>query len=126
VGTLAPLPVEYHVNQVKKMTDASALLSELDSAIRDNLQARAAAITHHYGQQGHSPRPIFDACLRYATSEDGALHAEKFYRTTCEEFAAARPAFKWRFLTALARVTASEFGRPAPGYAESRQLLKLG
>jgi hypothetical protein len=28
--------------------------------------------------------------LRYAISEDGALHAEKSYRTATEEFAATR------------------------------------
>lgn len=46
-------------------------------------------------------------------SEDGALHAEKYFRTVTEEFAAARPAFKWRHLVALTRVTASEYGYPA-------------
>jgi hypothetical protein len=58
-------------------------------------------------------------------SEDGSLHAEKFYRTASEEFAATREAFRWRHLVALARVTASEIGRPAPGIAEARALLKL-
>ena len=70
-------------------------------------------------------RPVFDLLLRYAISEDGALHAEKFYRTVTEEFAATRPAFRWRQLAALARVTASEFGYPAPGVAEARRLLKV-
>ena len=51
--------------------------------------------------------PLWDLLLRYAISEDGALHHEKFYRTTVEEFNAARPAFKWRYVIALARVTAS-------------------
>jgi len=59
--------------------------------------------------------------LRYAISEDGALHAEKYYRTVCEEFATTRAAFRWRQLVALARVTASEYGFPAPGYAEARR-----
>jgi hypothetical protein len=40
--------------------------------------------------------------LKYAVSEDGALHAEKYYRTASEEFAAGRPAFRWRQLVALA------------------------
>ena len=48
---------------------------------------------------------MFDLLLRYAVSEDGALHAEKFYRTVSEEFAATRPAFRWRHLVALGRVT---------------------
>ena len=40
-----------------------------------------------------------------------------------EEFATTRPAFRWRQLAALARVTASEYGHPAPGVAEARRLL---
>ena len=108
-----------------KSTDAEALLREIDEAIRQNLQARAAAIVQRYGDLGHAPRPIFDLMLRYAVSEDGALHAEKFYRTVSEEFASTRPAFRWRQLVALARVTASEYGRPAPGMAEARELLKV-
>ena len=74
---------------------------------------------------GHPARPIFDLLLRYAVSEDGALHAEKYYRTVTEEFVSTRPAFRWRQLVALARVTASEYGRPAPGIAEARSLLGL-
>ena len=66
---------------------------------------------------------MFDLLLRYAVSEDGALHAEKYYRTVTEEFTTTRPAFRWRQLVALARVTASEFGQPAPGYADACRLL---
>jgi hypothetical protein len=68
---------------------------------------------------------ILDLLLKYAISEDGALHAEKYYRTASEEFAAVRPAFRWRQLVALARVTASEYGQPAPGYAEACRLLQV-
>jgi hypothetical protein len=118
-----PLPLSSHVAQVKS-TEASALLREADDAIRQNLQAHAAAIVHRYGELGHDPRPVFDLLLRYAVSEDGALHAEKYYRTVTEEFNATRAAYRWRQLTALARVTASEYGRPAPGMAEARELLK--
>jgi len=63
--------------------------------------------------------------LKFAISEDGSLHAEKYYRTVSEEFTNTRATFRWRQLVALARVTASEYGRPAPGYAESRALLKV-
>jgi hypothetical protein len=63
--------------------------------------------------------------LRYAISEDGALHAEKYYRTVTEEFAATRPSLRWRHLAGLARVSASEYGFPAPGVAEARRLLKV-
>ena len=54
--------------------------------------------------------------LRFATSEDGSLHAEKYFRTVRQEFKTTRPAFRWRQLVALARVTASEYGRTAAGY----------
>jgi len=118
-----PLPLAQQLNQIK-VTDPDALLHEADEAIRGNLQARAAAVVQRYGDLGHPPRAVFDLLLRYAISEDGALHAEKFYRTVSEEFAAIRSAFRWRYPVALARVTASEFGRPAAGVAEARELLK--
>ncbi len=120
----SPLPVQWQLDRVKS-TAADALLREADDAIRQNLQAHAAAIVHRYGELGHAPRPVFDLLLRYAVSEDGALHAEKYYRTVTEEFAATRSAFRWRQLVALARVTASEYGRPAPGMAEAREVLKV-
>ena len=120
-----PLPYGWQFEQMKKLTGAEALLKELDEAIRGNLQARASGLVHHYGELGGDPRPVFDLMLRYAVSEDGSLHAEKFYRTSVEEFTASRPAYRWRYLVALARVTASEYGRPAPGMAEARALLKL-
>jgi len=119
-----PVPVKWHLDQIKS-TEADALLREAEEAIHGNLQAHAAAIVNRYGELGHAPRPVFDLMLRYAVSEDGALHAEKYYRTVTEEFAATRPAFRWRQLVALARVTASEFGRPAPGVAEAREMLKV-
>ena len=68
---------------------------------------------------------MFDLLLRYAVSEDGALHAEKYYRTVTEEYAALRSAFRWRQVVALARVTASAYGQPAPGYSEACKLLKV-
>ncbi|MDB6022123.1 MAG: hypothetical protein JWQ04_1980, partial [Pedosphaera sp.] len=118
-----PLPLKMHLDQIKE-TDADALLRQADEAIRGNLQARASAVVEHYGELGHPARPVFDLMLRYAVSEDGALHAEKFYRTVSEEFAAGRERFRWRYLVGLARVTASEYGRPAAGVAEARELLR--
>ncbi len=100
------------------------LLREAEDAIRNNDQMRACAAAARYGELGHPARPLFDLLLRYAVSEDGALHAEKYYRTASEEFAATRPAFRWRQLIALARVTASAYGQPAPGYAEAVRLLQ--
>ncbi len=119
-----PQPIARHLERLSA-TEPDALLKELDEAVRGNLQARATAITHRYGQLGHAPRGVFDLLLRYAISEDGALHGEKYYRTVSEEFAATRPSFRWRQLTALARVTASEYGRKAAGCDEAKELLKL-
>lgn len=119
-----PVPVKWHLDQVKS-EDAQELLKQADEAIRDNLQARAAAIVARYGELGYPARPVFDLMLGYAVSEDGALHAEKYYRTANQEFNTTRSAFRWRQLIALARVTASEYGRPAPGMAEARSLLKV-
>lgn len=120
-----PLPFGWQLEQARKFTEAPALLRELDEAIRGNLQVRASAMVHVYGELGFAPRPVFDLLLRYGVSEDGSLHAEKFYRTVSEEFAVTRKAYRWRHLVALARVTASEYGRPAAGLAEARSVLKL-
>jgi hypothetical protein len=113
--------------QLEKVTakGAEALLREAEDAIKQKDQARACAVVQRYSEQGHPARPVFDLLLRYGVSQDGALHAEKYYRTVTEEFAATRPAFRWRQLVALARVTTSEYGFPAPGYAETCRLLKV-
>jgi hypothetical protein len=105
--------------------DQAELLRDLDGAIRERDQVRAAAITDVYGAAGHPHRAVFDLFLGHALANDGALHAEKYYRTVTEEFAAARPAFRWRQLVALARVTASAFGQPAPGHEEACRLLRV-
>ncbi len=117
-------PLSESLDKVKA-AEPAALLTELEGAIKDKDQFRACAIVQRYGDLGHAPRPVFDLLLRFGVSEDGALHAEKYYRTVSEEFAQTRPAFRWRQLVALARVTASEYGRPAPGYAQGCALLKV-
>jgi hypothetical protein len=119
-----PNPLPEHLEKIKAK-DADTLLGDTESAIKERDQARAAALVHRYGELALPERPVFDLLLRYAVSEDGALHAEKYYRTVTEEFAAMRPAFRWRELVALARVTASESGFPAAGYAEACRLLKV-
>jgi hypothetical protein len=108
-----------------KTTDGASLLREIDAAIRENDQARAASLARRYGDQGHNARPLLALMLGYATSEDGALHAEKYYRTVSEEFHQTRKAYQWDHVAALARVTASEYGRRADGYDEACRLLKV-
>jgi hypothetical protein len=108
-----------------KATEPSRMLAELESAVQANQQEIASALVSRYGALGHPADPVFALLIKYAVSEDGALHAEKYYNTVREEFASTRPAFRWNQLVALARVTASECGRPAPGMAQARELLKV-
>ena len=117
-----PYPFAEHFAEIK--TDKpTELLGETETAIRAKDQFRAAALVARYGQLSNDPRPVFNLLLKFATSEDGALHAEKYYNTVSAEFAATRPAFRWGQLVALARVSASEYGRKAAGYEEGRRLL---
>ena len=106
-------------------SDPSTLVRELDAAVRENDQARAAAVVGRSLERGHPPRPLFDVLLAHGVAADGALHAEKFHRTCSLEFAESRPAFRGRWLVALARVAASEAGRTAPGHEEACRLLGL-
>ncbi len=106
-----------------KVAEAGGLLRAAREAIETGQQAQAAAVAQRYLELGHPERPLLDLLLRYTVSEDGALHAEKFYRTVVEELATTRPAFRWRHLVALARVTASAHGFPAPGYQSACELL---
>jgi hypothetical protein len=108
-----------------KVKDGETILRETETAIKEKDQARAAALVHQYGVLGLPERAVFDLLLKFAISEDGALHAEKYYRTVSEEFIASRPAFRWRHLVALARVTASEYGFPAGGVGDACKLLKV-
>lgn len=121
---LEPRPTQADLESVTA-TKKCELLGELAEAIQSNNQARACAIVAQYGKNEHSESNIFSMLGKYAISEDGALHAEKFYNTVREEFHNGRTAFQWRQLVALARVTASEYGRPAPGYAEACKLLNV-
>jgi hypothetical protein len=116
-----------------KATDPDGLLAEAEDAVRHNDQGRAAAAIAIYGDQGYPPERVFDRMLTYTISEDGRLHGEKYYQTVMEEFRTVRPAFRWRQLVGLARVTASAYGydrqdkhgRRAPGYEEACRLLKV-
>ncbi len=104
-----------------------SLMKELDGAIREKDQSRAAALTHRIGtEKPDTAKEVFALFRDYAVSEDGALHAEKYYATTSDEFAGSRAAFKWRQLVALSRVTASAYGQPAPGHEEACKLVKKG
>jgi len=119
-----PYPTAAHLEKATAK-DGKGLLKQADEAIRGKDQAAASAAIHRYGELKHDPEAVFKLLVRFATSEDGSLHAEKYFRTVREEFKTTRPAFRWRHLVALGRVTASEYGRTAPGYKQARELLKL-
>ena len=116
-------PLPQHLEPISTK-DPAMLLRDTETAIKEKDQARACALVYRYAELGNAPRAVLDMLLKFAVSEDGALHAEKYYRTVEEEYATTRPAFRNRHLAALARVTASEYGFPAPGYAEACKLTK--
>ncbi|MCE9526836.1 MAG: hypothetical protein K8R36_12365 [Planctomycetales bacterium] len=95
----------------------------MKDAIKANDQSRACAVVGKYGTESHFAGNIFHILRDYAVSQDGALHAEKCYKTTRDDFANTSKGLRWRHLIGLARVTASEFGREAAGYHEACELL---
>ena len=130
--TTDPYPLAEHRAEIKAV-DQEALLLEAEDAVRQNDQGRAAAAVAIYGEHGFSPDQVFDRMLKYTISEDGRLHGEKYFQTVREEFRTTRPAFRWRQLIGLGRVTASAYGydrgdvhgRRAPGYEDACRLLKV-
>jgi hypothetical protein len=104
-----PYPTDEH-RALIKVQDGAGLLAETEDAIRHNDQPRAAAAIQIYGDRGYAVDPVFELMLKYAVSEDGRLHGEKYYHTVREEYRTIRPAFRWRQVVGLARVTASAYG----------------
>ena len=117
-----PVPTKRQIGTITE-TEQSKLIGQLEDAVRAKLQSQAAAVVHQYGQLNLPEGPVFNTLLRFGVSEDGSLHAEKYFHTVWDDFHSTRAAFRWRHLTALARVTASEYGYPAPGQEEARSLL---
>jgi hypothetical protein len=119
-----PYPLPEDVEKVEA-TDGAKLIAALDEALRGKDQRRAAAVASRYAALGHDARTILAKLRQYSISEDGALHAEKYFQTASEEYGRSREKFRWLHVIALARVTASAGGQPAPGVAEARKLLGL-
>ncbi|MFN0051512.1 MAG: hypothetical protein ACKV0T_04930 [Planctomycetales bacterium] len=123
-------PLEEHRQSVKA-SDATGLLAECVDAVKSNDQGRAAAAIQIYGEKGFPADGVLQTLIKYTVSEDGRLHGEKFFHTVREEYRTTRPAFRWRQMTALARVTASAYGYNrtdqhgfhAAGYEEACGLL---
>ena len=93
--------------------EGQALLEGARTCIAARDQLGTCAFVRRYEALGADPRALFQLLLGFAVSEDGALHAEKFYCTAEREFATTRPARRWNHLQALGRVTASEHGWPS-------------
>ncbi len=119
-----PYPRPEHLEEVKAISP-DKLLAELEAMIRAKNQARAAALAYRLSAEGKQDKAVFALFREFAISEDGALHAEKFYRTASEDYANARPVFRSRHLAALARVTASAYGQKAPGCSQAKEALKV-
>ena len=123
-------PLEEHRKSIKA-TDAAGLLAECEDAVKVNDQGRASAAIELYGARGFPVDGVFQTLIKYTISEDGRLHGEKYFHTVREEYGTTRTAFRWRQITALARVTASAYGYDrfdkhgvhAPGYEEACRLL---
>ncbi len=125
-----PYPTDEH-RSLLKIDDAKGLLAAAEDAIRQNDQGRATAAIQIYGEKSFAVDPVFELMLKYAVSEDGRLHAEKYYHTVREEYRTIRPAFRWRQVVGLTRVTASAYGYNredkhgfrAAGYDDACRLL---
>jgi hypothetical protein len=123
-------PTDEH-RALVKVDDGAGLLSATEDAIRHNDQGMATAAIQIYGERGYEVEPVFALMLKYAISEDGRLHGEKYYHTVREEYGTTRAAFRWRQIVALARVTASAYGYNredqhgfrAAGYEEACKVL---
>ena len=103
--------------------DPAELLAEIEGRIRERDQKAACRAARRYCELGHPHPELFALLLGYAVSEDGALHAEKYFRTAQDEHSTARAPHRALYLVALTRVMASHFGFPAPGCDEARKLL---
>lgn len=118
----AAWPLAEDVGRVEER-DADKLIAALDEAVRGKDQKRSAAVASRYGALGLPAAGLLAKLRQYAVSEDGALHAEKYFHTVTEEYGRGRASLRWRHVVALARVTASQAGQAAPGLAEAKKLM---
>ena len=118
-----PYAYARHVPELERF-EPGQLLLDLATAVSERDQERAGAFAACYGSRGLDPAPLFAKLHAAALEADGALHAEKYYRTVREDHAASRPRHRGNHLIALARVCASQAGFEAPGLAEARAALK--
>jgi len=109
-----------HADEVRGLA-ADELLRRTGAAIEAGDQKLACALVNEYSGPDAA---LLELMIEYGTRADGALHAEKYFHTICEDSAQTRPAFKKNYLLGLARVTASEHGFEAPGLEAARKQLQ--
>ena len=112
--------------EAARKVPAERLVAELDAAVGAGDQNMAAALVVRLGETGAGADEPKRILRKWATTEDGALHAEKYYRTACDDFQTTRPELRWNHLAGLARVTASASAArvKAPGLEEATALLR--
>lgn len=74
------------MQQVVGTEHHQSLLGQLDRAIRGNMQGPATSIAQHYGTLALPAEPVFELLAGYAVSENGALHAEKYFQAVWDDF----------------------------------------
>ena len=77
-----PLPAKIQLDRITE-SDADVLLAKLDDSVQNKLQGHATAIVHRYSQLALPADRLFANLVRYAVSEDGALHAERSISKPC-------------------------------------------
>ena len=99
------------------------LIDELDRAVAEGEHLRAAALAERAGKVGLDADLVVRRLASVMVADDGRLHHEKFFHTAVEEFGRTPNAFRWEWITALARVAASGAGSPAAGVEAAREHL---
>ncbi len=119
-----PYPAATAMEEAQKLAP-TALLGALEEAIKGKDQNRAAACVAAMDPATSKcdTKAVFAMLRKYAISEDGALHGEKYYRTVVEDMALSHPGLAWRHAIGLAKVTASAYGQPAAGVSEAKERL---
>ena len=101
---------------------------DLPTALRESVaqadNRRAAAIGEHWLAAGLPAAKAFEILIVDMSAYDGALHHEKFFRTTFEGHSQSPEPFRAQWLACLARVAASGHGIAAPGYEAASELLR--
>src|SRR5262249_12737156 len=77
-ANVGALPHDHDAEPCTK-DDPGALLSEIEGRVRARDQKGACQAARRYAALGHASEKLFALLLGFAVSEDGALHAEKYF-----------------------------------------------